>query len=154
LQKRLDLKLRIVSNYIDKDELNYLMNLVNKKGLDVSVQNGITDSELVMAYNKSLITVYAPIMEPFGFVPLESMACGKPVIGVSEGGVCETIIDGQTGILVERDVDIFSDAVSRLVADNKARIEMGNRARVHVTTNWTWDRSIENIENLFQSTPL
>lgn len=33
-------------------------------------------------------------------VALESMACGVPVIGVDEGGIRETVIDGQTGVLL------------------------------------------------------
>ena len=52
-------------------------------------------------------TVYAPIMEPFGFVPLESMACGTPVVGVCEGGVRETIRHEETGLLVDRDPEFL-----------------------------------------------
>ncbi len=33
-------------------------------------------------------------------VALESMSCGVPVIGVDEGGIRETVIDGQTGVLL------------------------------------------------------
>ena len=32
--------------------------------------------------------------------PVESMAAGKPVIGVAEGGMLETVKDGETGILI------------------------------------------------------
>jgi len=38
--------------------------------------------------------------EDFGMSPVESMACGTPVIGVDEGGLKETIIDGKTGKLI------------------------------------------------------
>ena len=44
-------------------------------------------------------TIYLPIDEDFGMSPVESMAAGKPVIGVAEGGVMETVIDGKTGFL-------------------------------------------------------
>jgi len=33
--------------------------------------------------------------------PVESMAAGKPVIGVDEGGIRETVVDGETGVLLE-----------------------------------------------------
>lgn len=33
--------------------------------------------------------------------PVESMACGTPVIGADEGGLRETIYDGKTGKLIE-----------------------------------------------------
>jgi glycosyltransferase involved in cell wall biosynthesis len=38
--------------------------------------------------------------EDFGMSPVESMACGTPVIGVNDGGLKETILDGETGILI------------------------------------------------------
>ena len=37
--------------------------------------------------------------EDFGISPVESMAAGKPVIGVDEGGVKESVLAGETGLL-------------------------------------------------------
>ena len=45
-----------------------------------------------------------PGVEDFGIVPVEAQACGCPVVALGEGGAAETVIDGQTGVLVsERD---------------------------------------------------
>ena len=44
-------------------------------------------------------TLYLPIDEDFGISPVESMAAGKPVIGVDEGGVKESVLAGETGLL-------------------------------------------------------
>lgn len=35
--------------------------------------------------------------EPFGMVAVEAMACGTPVIATPRGGLCEIIVDGETG---------------------------------------------------------
>ena len=51
-------------------------------------------------------TLYLPMDEDFGISPVESMAAGKPVIGVNEGGVQETVIDGPTGILCPADPSV------------------------------------------------
>jgi glycosyltransferase involved in cell wall biosynthesis len=42
-----------------------------------------------------------PVDEDFGMSPVESMSCGTPVIGVNDGGLKESIIDGATGILID-----------------------------------------------------
>ncbi len=57
-------------------------------------------------------------------VALESMACGVPVIGVDEGGIRETIIDGKTGILIspEATKEELIQAVRKL--DRKTALSM------------------------------
>ncbi len=42
-----------------------------------------------------------PVHEDFGIIPVEAQACGTPVIGLSRGGLLETVIDGETGFLVD-----------------------------------------------------
>jgi glycosyltransferase involved in cell wall biosynthesis len=48
----------------------------------------------------AIATIYVPVNEDFGMSPVESMAAGKPVIGVAEGGLLETVVHEQTGFLV------------------------------------------------------
>lgn len=48
-----------------------------------------------------IATLYVAKDEDFGMSPVESMAAGKPVIGVAEGGLLETLKDGETGILIQ-----------------------------------------------------
>ena len=91
--------------------------------------------------------VYAPISEPFGLSPLEAMACGTPVVGVNEGGVSETVIDGSTGKLVSRKATEFAKAIETLWSDSKLRRAYGSKARKYVKENWTWDKSVSNLEN-------
>ena len=45
--------------------------------------------------------IYLPVDEDFGMSPVECMAAGKPVIGVAEGGLLETVVHGQTGVLIQ-----------------------------------------------------
>ena len=57
-----------------------------------------SDEEIAKAYAGCKALVF-PGEEDFGIVPVEAMACGKPVIGFGKGGLCETVIDGTTGVL-------------------------------------------------------
>ncbi len=58
-----------------------------------------------------------PIMwdEPFGMVMVEAMACGTPVVAFPNGSVPEVVVDGSTGIIVEREADLAA-AIDRASA--------------------------------------
>jgi glycosyltransferase involved in cell wall biosynthesis len=56
-----------------------------------------------------------PGVEDFGIAPVEAMAFGKAVIGFNGGGVSETVLDGQTGVLFgEQTVESMTTAIERL----------------------------------------
>lgn len=60
----------------------------------------VDDYNLTVLVGKCKATLYIPRDEDFGISPIQSLAAGKPVIGVKEGGVTETVLDGKTGILL------------------------------------------------------
>ncbi|MBA1146042.1 glycosyltransferase [Ectothiorhodospiraceae bacterium WFHF3C12] len=62
-----------------------------------------SDEQLRDLVGNALATVYVAKDEDFGMSPVESMAAGKPVIGVAEGGMLETVVDGETGVLLSAD---------------------------------------------------
>jgi glycosyltransferase involved in cell wall biosynthesis len=86
------------------------------------------------------------VLEPFGLVPLEAMSCCTPVIGVFEGGVSESIVHEQTGLLVERDPRRFAAAVQHLLSNPDLAHKYGRNGREQVLKNWTWDQSAASIE--------
>ncbi len=105
------------------------------------------DRELVRLYNTALAVVFVPIMEPFGLVPLEAMACGTPVVGVKEAGIRETVVDGETGFLVERHPEAIAEALRKLSADQVLRNGMGQRAVRNIRERWTWPIAIDRYEH-------
>lgn len=62
-----------------------------------------------------IATLYLARDEDFGMSPVESMAAGKPVIGVAEGGLLETVRPGETGILLDPAVAEDTDALCAAV---------------------------------------
>lgn len=63
----------------------------------------VSEATLSTLIGQAIATLYVPHAEDFGMSPIESMAAGKPVIGVAEGGLLETIIPEQTGLLLAPD---------------------------------------------------
>lgn len=61
----------------------------------------IDDDKLASYYQNAIATIF-PQEEDAGIVPLESMACGRPVIAFAKGGALESIIDGKTGIFFRK----------------------------------------------------
>ncbi|GAB0174367.1 MAG: glycosyltransferase [Candidatus Altimarinota bacterium] len=59
------------------------------------------DDLLLTLIRGAIASIYIPVDEDFGMSPVESMACSTPVIGSKEGGILETIIDGETGKLID-----------------------------------------------------
>lgn len=61
----------------------------------------VSDAQLVKLYQDCRGYIF-PALEDFGIVPLEAMACGKPVIAYGRGGSLETVVAGQTGIFFQQ----------------------------------------------------
>lgn len=70
------------------------------------------DEDMVDLIANALACIYIPLDEDFGMSAVESMAAGKPVIGVAEGGMLETVLDGQTGILLPPNPEVEQIAVA------------------------------------------
>ena len=84
---------------MDLNEKN-LERLANK-AKNIKFVGIISDTHLKDLLSRCIATIYIPIDEDFGMSPVESMAAGKPVIGVAEGGLLETIVHKETGFLLQ-----------------------------------------------------
>jgi glycosyltransferase involved in cell wall biosynthesis len=61
-----------------------------------------TNEEIRTLYRSAIATIL-PGEEDFGIVPVESQACGRPVVALGRGGVLDTVIHDDTGVLVAAD---------------------------------------------------
>lgn len=67
---------------------------------NISFTSWLDAAALADLVGRCRTVIYLPLDEDFGMSPVEAMAAGKPVIGVAEGGLRETVIDGVTGLLL------------------------------------------------------
>jgi glycosyltransferase involved in cell wall biosynthesis len=85
-----------------------------------------------------------------GFVYLEAMACGLPVIACAGSGVSEIIRDGRTGLLVPpRDVGALVEALRGLLAEGARREAMGRCARDYVLAEADSRHCILRLEKIY-----
>jgi glycosyltransferase involved in cell wall biosynthesis len=114
----------------------------------------IHENEMLRLYQEAKITL-VPIKwnEPFGLVPVESMATGTPVVAYSNGGVKETIIDGVTGYLIEESshgLEALEGAVQRIYAMPEYQYkEMRHASRLHVENNFSIDKMVDGYEKVY-----
>ena len=103
----LDKKLIIAGTGPELDKLRKLA------GPNVKVLGYVNDGELLRLYQNCKAFLF-PQMEDAGIVPLEAMACGRPVIAYNKGGSLDTMIDGKTGIFFEKQtVKSLTDAIEK-----------------------------------------
>ena len=81
-----------------------------RAGATVTFAGSLSGEALRDRYRRAR-AVLLPGEEDFGIVPVEAMACGRPVIALGTGGATETVIPGVTGQLVDPGLDAFEAAL-------------------------------------------
>jgi glycosyltransferase involved in cell wall biosynthesis len=85
-----------------------------------------------------------------GFVYLEAMACGLPVIACAGSGAAEVVIPGENGALVPPgDVPAVADALRKLLGGE--RDAMARRARAYAVEHADGERCLDRIEAFYRS---
>jgi glycosyltransferase involved in cell wall biosynthesis len=102
----------------------------------------LTDEQLATCYG-AMDVLFHPtnsLDENFGYVPVEAMACGIPVVGAAYGGLKDTVRDGETGFLAQTwttpngiriDSIAAIDALHRILCDASLRHQMGEFSARH-----------------------
>jgi glycosyltransferase involved in cell wall biosynthesis len=97
------------------------------------------------------VLVHPCDIEPFGRVAIEAMAAQRPVVGPNQGGIAESVIDGETGFLVPPgDVAAFADATARLIVDADLRRWMGAAGRAHVAAHFSLEKHVQQVTDIYE----
>lgn len=111
----------------EKQELHRLQGIVEQlKIKDIVRFVGSVNREYLQYYYSSAdVTVVPSFYEPFGLVPLESMASGTLVVASKVGGMQWTIKDGKTGLLVPpRDPIVLAEKIQYVLEHPTVRKKM------------------------------
>jgi glycosyltransferase involved in cell wall biosynthesis len=141
----------LVCNRTLASERTYVQRVARDSGVMLDVRERLPDTEVKRLYRTARVLLYTPHLEPFGLVALEAMASGTPVVAVREAGPIETVVDGKTGYLRDRDPVALGAAVRKLLGDDALWSEMSRAARDQVVANWTWERSVARLDELLRA---
>lgn len=140
----------VVAGAVDRKSQPYLAELRRRAaGLPVTFEPDPTDERLAALYQRCLALVFTPRNEDFGMVPIEAMAAGAVVVAVDAGGVRETVVDGETGWLVDDDPRAMADRLRDVVVTGVPdALRAAARARADT---FGWDHFVDRIDAVMEA---
>jgi glycosyltransferase involved in cell wall biosynthesis len=126
-----------------------LRRIVRRKDLSEEVVfMGFVD--YIQAFMQSLdIFLLSSRWEGFGYVLIEAMACGKPVVSLCNSSEAEIVADGVTGFLIPQpDPALFADRIEHLIQSKDLRERFGRQGRARVVERFTAQRALEALKEI------
>ncbi|MEM9362791.1 MAG: glycosyltransferase [Bacteroidota bacterium] len=108
---------------------------------------GFVENPLAFIHQADVF-VLPSFWEGFGYVLAEAALCQKPIIAFDSSSNPELVIDKHTGFLiVENDIQSFTERVIELYNDENMRIKMGEAGYLHVKKNFDRKIQLQKIED-------
>lgn len=162
--KRVDLVLRAVARLSGEgldvrlwvggtgDEAEALEALARRLGLGdrVTFAGFVSEERKLALLRSAWVHVLTSSKEGWGIANLEAAACGTPTVASDAPGLRESVLHGETGLLVPHgDVEELASALRTLVEDADLRSRMSEAARTFATR-FSWDASADAFEGLLR----
>ena len=107
--------------------------------------------DVLSLHNAFDIFVMSSVTEGLGTSVLDAMACGKPIVATTAGGIPEVVVDGETGFLVPpRDPEAMARAIVTLLNDEPLRLRMGQAGRLRAQTKFSAERMVQDTLRVYQ----
>ena len=129
-----------------------LRELVKKRALteQVAFVGFVTGKEKVSLYEVAHLFVLPTHQENWGFVLLESLACGTPVITTKGVDIWPELESSGGAVIADASLDAIADAIVELLSDDQRRQSMGAKGRDWVLQNLTVERVLDRYEQLYR----
>jgi glycosyltransferase involved in cell wall biosynthesis len=138
--------LRLVGNYNENTLL-----LIQKFALmeKITLHGFISRDEYLKLLSQSDVFVFPSLYEEWGYVVLEALALGVPVVAF-DISTMEEIVTKNVGILVpKKDHKLLAQAIVKLASNDKLRRTVSDNAIRYVQKNYSWEVVINKIENIY-----
>jgi glycosyltransferase involved in cell wall biosynthesis len=135
----------------DGPERAHLGRLAENLGIEsvISFPGFVSNQDLISLYRNADIFVFPSILEGFGIVLIEAMACGLPIVGSNSTATPE-VVNG-AGVLVEPGDPIgLAGAIETLWDSTELRNELTGRGLVRVRRLFTWDEVAARVLSAYR----
>lgn len=120
-------------------------------GLDgrVYFTGSFDQAEIAKAYADGYVFVFASDSETQGMVVLEALAAGVPIIAVKDKALVDTVVNGENGILTNRDYNEFANEVIKFLKNEPLRKVMSIKAKQSVQR-FSIEKHAQDLEKLYE----
>ncbi len=142
----------VIAGSVDASSRDYLADLERCAAGDTAItfQANPSTAELGALYERCYALVFPSLNEDWGIVPLEAMAHGKPVLAVNRGGPTESVVDSETGFLLEPSAAAFATKMTWLVEHPEEARRMGGAAVARVKR-YSWDAFVQRLDDYIEN---
>ncbi len=134
----------------DGESAREIKKLVEKLGLSNSINffGKVTEEEKIRLLGLSWAAVQPSQIEGWGITVIEANACETPVIASNVNGLRDSIVDGQTGMLVKlKNIDQFAAAMHTIIANVNMRKNLSQEAYLW-SQRFSWDKSARKFYDI------
>jgi glycosyltransferase involved in cell wall biosynthesis len=131
------------------------LNLSGQVHLVGSLSQGVVLEKLRSAdiFALASLTDAQGASDVFPTVIIEAMAAARPVVSTRLAGIPESVVHGETGLLVPpEDTMALAEALSRLIQDAKLRLHYGRAGRERIEQHFRIDETVAPLIELFEKT--
>jgi glycosyltransferase involved in cell wall biosynthesis len=132
-------------------EKTNLQNQASPLGEKVRFTGFVTEREKYELYAAADLFILPSLSEGLPTVLLECGAMGLPAISTTIAGIPDIIVHGKTGFVVKVfDTDSIIKYSKAIFDDESLAKRMGESAKKHVTTNFSWTTMVDRYQELYR----
>jgi glycosyltransferase involved in cell wall biosynthesis len=112
----------------------------------------VESNKLPALFNSATIVVMpSRVTEGFGFVAMEAAMMGRPVVATRSGGLTEAVVEGETGLLVEReDSAALADAIASILDRPEVAKKMSQAAQTRARATFNSKQHVDAFDALYR----
>lgn len=135
----------------DANYTNEIRTIIREQNLERCIHLVGLRTDIPKLLRGADIFLHTANQDPHPRAVIEAMAAGLPVVAVAVDGVAETVVDKETGYLLEmEDVRGMADAILSLLKDPQRASEMGRRGMERISNQFTASHTARQISQIIE----